>query len=235
MTLQEEVGALQDDVDSSTLRIDYIDDRVSDSIEEGIDDMDESLDTRFDNRLDELEEQRIDDRYEPATRPIRQISFIAAFRDFTDGDLWDRVDAETTLGLEYAHEIENGLGFEVGAMGSLGTNSGDTGNLDVTGASAELYGGARYFFKRDDSWRPYVGGGLSAMIAGVDNDLGGEVADDQDFTLGLYLHGGVQYDLNNAMFLALDLRTLLGTDLELETISGDADYVQLGLAFGFRL
>lgn len=234
-TLQEEVTGLQDEVDSSTLRIDYIDDRTDERIEE----MDEAFDNRLDEieerRFDEIEEERSSERYRSSESPIRQLSFLAGFREFSDGDLWDRVDAETTLGFEYAQEVDNGLGFEVGAMGSIGTNSGDTGNLDITGAAAELYGGARYFFEGNESWRPYVGGGLSAILAGVDNDVGGQVADDQDLTFGLYLHGGVQYNLNDAIFLALDLRTLLGTDLELETTNGDADYVQLGLVFGFQL
>lgn len=175
----------------------------------------------------------IDDRFD---RSIRQISFLAGARDFTDRDLWGRVDAEVTLGLEYAHEVQDGIGFELGGVASLGTETGANGGVDVTGAAAEIYGGGRYWFKNDQRrWTPYVGAGLSMVLAGVDNDAGGQVADDQDFTLGFYAHGGVQYDLNDALFLGLDLRTLLGTDLELETISGDADYWQLGLVLGFRL
>ncbi|WP_419190736.1 hypothetical protein [Saltatorellus ferox] len=177
-------------------------------------------------RLDYIDD-RIDDR-------VRQISFIAGYRKFSDTDIWDRVDAETSAGIEYAHEVKNGLGFELGAMGSLGIKNGVSDNVDVTGAAAELYGGARYMWKRD-RWTPYVGGGLSGILAGVDNDQGGQVADDQGFSAGVYLHGGVQYALNEWMYLGVDLRTLFGTSLDLETVEGDADYTQLGFAFGFRL
>lgn len=177
-------------------------------------------------RLDYIDD-RIDDR-------VRQISFMAGHREFKDGDLWDRVDAETSLGLEYAHEIKNGFGFELGALGSLGIQDGATSNVDVTGAAAELYGGGRYMLK-GKRWTPYVGGGVAGILAGVDNDQGGQVADDQDFSLGLYVHGGVQYKLTESIYLGVDLRTLFATSLELETITGDTDYVQLGFLFGFRL
>ncbi len=223
-TLQGETLIIRDEVELPGVKVDYIDDRIDESV-------DDAMDARFDERMAELE----GDRRSTESRPIRQISFLAAYRDFTDASIWDRVDAETALGLEYAHEVSDGLGFEIGTMGSLGTESGDTGSVDVTGASIELYGGARYFFKRNDRWLPYVGGGLSGIYAGVDNDQGGQVADDQDFSLGLYLRGGVQYQISNAIFVGADLRTLFGTDLELETVSGDANYVQLGLSFGFRL
>ena len=231
---------IQEELEVSKPRIDYIDDRINEVMDEKFDErVDDSLENTLDSDLEVIVDEEFDDRPEPrrrrSVRPIRQISFLAAYRDFTDGDLWDRVDAETALGIDYAHEVSNGLGFELGTIGSLGTRSGEAGNVDVTGASAELYGGARYFFRNDSRWLPYVGGGLSGILAGVDNDQGGEVADDQDFTIGLYLRGGVQYQVNNTLFLAADLRTLLGTDLELETVSGDADYFQLGLSFGFRL
>lgn len=171
---------------------------------------------------------------EEAPRMIRQLSMLAGFRNFSDNGVWDRVDAEASIGLEYAHEIKDGLGFEVGAVGSIGTEDGGVGTVDVTGAAAEFYGGARYFL-RHKRWTPYVGGGIAAILAGVDNDQGGQVADDQDFSLGFYLHGGVQYNLNDVMFLGLDLRYLTGTDLDLDAVSGDADYTQLGFVLGFRL
>ncbi|MEM8713863.1 MAG: outer membrane beta-barrel protein, partial [Planctomycetota bacterium] len=221
----------QEEVQSS---FDYIDDRLSDEPELDAPAYDDEYDPEFDDQYDEYGDEydeygrRYDDR-------IRQLSLFAGYRNFSDDGLWDRVDAETTLGLEYAQEIKNGIGFEVGGLGSLGTDDGVTGEVDVTGAAAELYGGGRYWFRTDSRWTPYVGAGLSAILAGVDNDIGGQVADDQDFSIGFYLHGGVQYDLNDYMILGLDLRTLQGTDLELETTTGDADYVQLGLILGFRL
>lgn len=172
----------------------------------------------------------LDEEYEP----LRQIALLAGVREFTDDRIWGDVDGEVAFGIEYFHEIDNGIGWEVGGMGSLGTKGAVGGNVDVTGAAAEIYAGARYIYRRD-RLHPYVGGGLSAIFAGVDDDNVGQVADDQDLTMGVYLHGGFQYDLTSFLFIGLDLRTLFGTDLELTTISGDADYWQLGLVLGFDI
>ncbi len=230
--LQEEVPIPQEE-EAPPAKIDYIDDRVATPDEEivlPVEEPDEVVEISSFDAPDQLEGEASAE----AVRPIRQISLLAGGREFTDDEIWDRVDAELSLGIEYAHEVSNGLGFEVGALGSIGTENTTTGNPDVTGAAAELYGGARYFLRRD-RWTPYVGAGLSAIFAGVDDDEGGQVADDQDFSLGLYLHGGVQYNLNDTIFIGADLRTLLATELELETIDGDADYVQLAFVLGFRL
>ena len=69
----------------------------------------------------------------------------------------------------------------------------------------------------------------------MDNDVGGGVTDDQDFTFGLYLHGGVQYDLSETIAVGADFRSVIATDLDLETINGDADYNQIMLTLSFSL
>lgn len=175
----------------------------------------------------------IDDRTD---EPWRHFAIYGGARDFSDDAIFGRVDDEIVFGLEYAQEIDNDLGFEVGALGSLSTEGGVGGDVDVTGAAVEIYGGARYIVPIEDSrWRPYVGAGLAGIFAGVDNDAGGQVADDQDFSFGLYAHGGVLYDWTDTISLGLDLRGLFATDLDLETVSGDADYIQLALVVAFRL
>lgn len=237
-----------DDGVTPPMGTDYIDDRIDENLDQMLDDefdarIDESIDDQvieefdeqFDEDFDEDFDGRVRQRRYRSGRPISQITLLAAARDFTDDPVFGRVDNELALGIEYAQEIQDGLGFEVGAQGSLGLDGGLSGDSDVTGASAELYGGGRYFVKLDSKWRPYVGVGLSAIIAGVDDDEGGQVADDQDFTFGVYAHGGVQYDINESLFLGVDVRGLFATDLNLDTINGDADYFQIGLGLGFRL
>lgn len=219
--LQEDMTET-DPVEGPVTSFDYIDDRAPS----------EPADEEF--VIEDFEDEFEEEDLEPL-RLIRQLSLQIGVRDFSDDAIFGRVDSEMALGIEYAHEIKNGLGFEVGGLGSLSTENGIESNPDVTGAAAEIYGGARYWFKGNRRWTPYIGGGVAAILAGVDNDQGGQVADDQDFSLGLYAHGGVQYDVNDFLFLGVDLRTLFATDLELETVSGDADYVQLLLMVGFRL
>lgn len=175
----------------------------------------------------------IDDR--KPKRERYQLSLIAGGRDFTDDEIFGRVDDEVVLGIEYSHEIRDGFGLEVGTLGSLSTNGGVSGDVDVTGAAAEFFGGARYTHSFDESpWHPYVGAGVTMIIAGVDNDEGGQVADDQDLSIGGYVRAGVMYDVTEVVTVGVDLRSVFGTDLELETVSGDADYNQLALVLGFR-
>ncbi len=226
-TLQEDSQDTEP-LDGPTTSFDYIDDRAAQDVEPLEIDPDELF-------IEDIDPEELDGEEPTPVAPIRQISLQAGVRDFSDDAIFGRVDSEAAFGLEYAHEIANGLGFEVGGIGSLSTENGFATNPDVTGAAAELFGGARYWFKGERRWTPYVGAGLAAIIAGVDDDQGGQVADDQDFSLGFYAHGGVQYNLNDLLFLGLDVRTLFGTDLDLTTVSGDADYLQFMLVLGFRL
>jgi len=232
--LQE--GAPQDTPpDGPTRSFDYIDDRVPDEQE-----VDETALIDATGDLDEPEvdelvvEETEPEEVEPRA-PIRQLSLQAGIRDFTDETIFGRVDSEAAFGIEYAHEVRDGLGFEVGGIGSLSTENGLSGNPDITGAAAEIYGGARYWLRGERRWTPYVGAGLAAIMAGVDDDAGGQVSDDQDFSLGFYAHGGIQYNVNEFLFLGADVRGLFGTDLDLTTVSGDADYLQFMLVLGFRL
>lgn len=223
-SIQRGVAGLESYAQETT-SFDYIDDRVPQGDELSEPDEDDLA----------FEPARIGDETGGPSPPIHQITLFVGVRDFMDDDIFGRVDTEFAFGLEYAREVSDGLGFEVGGLGSISTDNGIAGNPDVTGAAAEIYGGARYWFKGDRRWTPYVGGGLAAIMAGVDNDEGGQVADDQDFSLGLYAHGGLQYELTDTLYLDADVRALFGTDLELETISGDADYVQFLLGIGFQL
>ncbi|MEL6905458.1 MAG: hypothetical protein AAFP22_08640, partial [Planctomycetota bacterium] len=74
---------------------------------------------------------------EPGGREDRRIAFYGGGRSFSD-DLWDDADSGVTLGVDYSHVDGNGLGYDVGLLGFIGSEGGD-----VSGATAELYGGVR--------------------------------------------------------------------------------------------
>ena len=164
---------------------------------------------------------------EPSAREDRRIAFYGGARSFSD-DLWD-ADSGVTLGVDYSHVDGDGLGYDVGLLGYIGSESGD-----VNGATAELYGGVRKAFRRGD-WTPYVGAGAALVLAGLDDDQGTEVADDIEFAPGLYLRAGVLYDIDEKFFVGLDVRALTLTDFEFARGDGDADYVQGLISFGLRL
>lgn len=139
-------------------------------------------------------------------------------------DDWPDVDEQPTIGVEYANERAGSpIGFEVGLMAS-----GDEDD-DVEASTGELYGGIRKTFGHDVV-RPYIGGGLSFITAAVDND----VDDDDDSSVGAYVHGGVGFQVSDLITLGLDLRFLFGSDVEIFDVDREIGYGQFSLFIGFN-
>jgi hypothetical protein len=165
----------------------------------------------------------------PARGPAKEnrIALYLGQRNLNHDD-WSPVDEQGTAGLEFVHETAaSPVGFEVGIMGS--SDDGQVAGIDVTGSTAELYGGVRKTFG-EGVVRPYVGAGLSYIDATVEAD---GFADEDDSSLAGYVHGGVDFDITESLFLGLDLRVLFASDIEIAGVSGDADYAQLALRLGF--
>jgi hypothetical protein len=145
-----------------------------------------------------------------------------------DEDNWSPVEDQGAGQLEYSQEnADDAIGWEVGFGGS---SKDDTlGGFDVTGSTGELYGGVRKSFGSGNV-RPYIGGGLSFINAKV--EVGS--ASEDDSSVAMYLHGGVQFLLGPSFALGLDLRALFGSDITIAGVNGDADYGQAALTFGWR-
>jgi len=144
-----------------------------------------------------------------------------------DDDEWSPLDEQPMFGLEYSREGEgDAVGFEVGIMGSADDDT--VLGTDVEVSTGELYGGIRKTFG-EDVLRPYVGAGISFVNLEVDaSGLG----DDDDTSPAFYAHGGLAIAASDAFMIGLDLRFLLGSDLEIAGVDTDADYVQLALMLG---
>ena len=85
-------------------------------------------------------------------------------------------------------------------------------------------------------WHPYVGGGLELDRADVKISGGGGSFSDDDLSFGLYVHGGVQFDLGEGdWFLALDARYGgLGAEHDIGPLEVDSDYTRFSLLVGKR-
>lgn len=144
-----------------------------------------------------------------------------------DEDEWEPLDEQPVFGLEYSREAEgDAVGFEVGIMGSADDDT--VLGTDVEVSTGELYGGIRKTFG-EDVLRPYVGAGLSFLNLQVDaSGLG----DDDDTSPAFYAHGGLAIAASDTFMIGLDLRFLLGSDLEIAGVDTDSDYVQLALMLG---
>lgn len=170
----------------------------------------------------------------PSSPPIQDTS---GFRDNRisiylgqrqlDEDEWSPVDEQPMFGLEYSREtLDSAVGFEVGIMGS--SDDDDVGGVDFEVNTGEIYGGVRKTFG-EDVLRPYVGAGISFI--NLEADVSG-FGEDDDGSPAFYAHGGLAIAASEAFMIGLDLRFLIGSDLEVAGIDTDADYVQLALMIG---
>jgi hypothetical protein len=182
----------------------------------------------------------------PPTAPIAtaprtfsgSVDFYYGVRALDEGD-WSPVENQVAFGIETVLEQPDSfVGFEFGLFGSWNRKDDVTsggGQFDVTGRTTELSAGLhKTFHPGDGPIRPYVGGGISAIRAGFRGEHGGVSETEEDGSLGLYLHGGVSYDLSANLFLAFDLRALGGTQIEIFGSDASADYGQAALVLGVR-
>ena len=147
-------------------------------------------------------------------------------RNLDDAD-WYPVDQQLALGIEYSRETAGApLGFEVGFTYSSDDTS--VAAIGIDGETMELYGGGRKTWLPDEVWHPYAGFGL-AWLRG-EQSVGPFSADDN--TIGLYIHGGILFDLNQSFSLGFDIRQMFATSLDLG-FDADANYRQYALTVGF--
>ncbi len=149
------------------------------------------------------------------------------------GDEWDPIDEQGVLGLNMdlggaSWPVQIEFGFH--ASGA----EDDIGPLDVTASIAELQVGVQKFWKVGSTMRPFVGGGLALVWAEVEleDNLGFSV-DEDDNTVGAYVHGGIYWRLGKAFNIGLDGRITGTGDLEAFGSEVDANYFQLGMILGF--
>ncbi|MFN0009116.1 MAG: outer membrane beta-barrel protein [Planctomycetota bacterium] len=144
-----------------------------------------------------------------------------------DEDEWSPLDEQPMFGLEYSRETQGDtVGFEVGIMGSADEDT--VAGSDVEVSTGEFYGGIRKTFG-EEVFRPYVGAGLSLVNLEVDTS---GLGDDDDASAAFYAHGGLAILASEALLIGLDLRFLIGSDIEIAGVDTDADYVQLALFLG---
>lgn len=156
-----------------------------------------------------------------------------------DEDAFTPTDSPGVFAVEYSQVPgQGGLGFEFGL--GLGFDDEDGAILpnnsiaDRELRQAELYAGLRAEF-RAGPVRPYIGGGGTFLSTTTTIRQGFLQAEEDDSVLGAYLHGGIQADLNDLLFLGLDYRYVFAEDYEFGSSSLTADYDQVSLVIGFNL
>jgi hypothetical protein len=89
--------------------------------------------------------------------------------------------------------------------GSADSNDNDF-NINVDGSTLAIDGGVRWYFLKDRSWEPYVGGGVSYISAEVDTDGESNDIEFDDSTVGYWLNGGIKWVIGEHFNLGGDIR-----------------------------
>jgi opacity protein-like surface antigen len=157
---------------------------------------------------------------------------------------YDDLDQAAAFGLEFAYQsADDFVGFEVGFASALAQDEelrqdpgGALYDLDLELFSTELYGGAVKTFGIGEPFRPYIGLGLAlvALEGEVSSAVLGGSDTQSDYSPAGYLHGGALFDVSPCLALGLDLRWLFGTQLELDDLEVDGDYLQAAFVLGFH-
>ena len=167
-------------------------------------------------------------------RPFRTLDLQLSDRSYS-GDLAP-VEDQTAYALEYVSESPgSAMGWGLGLSWSQdeGREEQPAGDVDVEARVAELWLGIYKSFDTSSAVWPYLGLGLSAVRAEVEtSDASGKQSYD-DVSPGWYLRAGVRFDLSDIVHLAVDLRRLYGTSLDLDPGRDEADFRQLSLVLGF--
>ena len=158
----------------------------------------------------------------------RRVSAYIAQRMLDSND-YAPVEDQLTLGADLSMQTEGSVvGWELGLFHSA--DSSRAAGVDFDGQTTEISGGI-YKSLGDGGVRPYLGAGLCLIRSEV--EANGSSADDS--SVGAYAHFGIAWPLSESFEHGFDARTLFGTDLQINGVETDADYVQLGLVmrFGF--
>ncbi len=154
---------------------------------------------------------------------------------------WQPLENHGVFGLQLAGNTFGGpFGLEGGLLVSASQETVVIGSsaVDIEATLAEIFGGLRVALApADSSFAVYFGVGVSALFASVDYQSGSTIFNVDGSTAGYYAHVGADVFITDSITLGIDIRTLRGTDLELEgdgflVTNGDADYDQVALSFG---
>ena len=79
-------------------------------------------------------------------------------------------------------------------------------DVDVDGSTLAIDGGVRWYFLKNRSWEPYVGGGVSYISAEVDTSGSSNDIEFDDSTVGYWVNGGIKWVIGEHFNLGGDVR-----------------------------
>ncbi len=148
---------------------------------------------------------------------------------------WGRNDNPFAFGVEgVLRPADAWIGVESGLTASFDrTRTTEAGGVRrrEDAALTEFYIGPRLMADLG-AVQPYVGGGISALYADVERTSGFFIAEDDDSTIGGYVHGGLLFPVHDHVHFGIDVRATWGGDLDLFASDRDPDYLQVAAVIG---
>ena len=109
---------------------------------------------------------------------------------------------------------------------SKDTNDNDF-NVDVDGSTLAIDGGVRWYFVKNRSWEPYVGGGVSYISGEVKTSGENNDVEFDDSTVGYWVNGGIKWVIGEHFNLGGDVRWEKA-ELDVEDDLGNPTNVEAG-------
>jgi hypothetical protein len=169
--------------------------------------------------------------------PIHNVNVLGGSRMLDETD-WEPVDRQLVVGLDVdTYKPRSGIGAEMGFQ--YATDSGSTdipsqGPADIDGENIELYAGARKTFPLfNDRFYPYLSLGITWIDSTFDLSLPNGSTSDGGDSFGVYIRGGFYWNFAGNWHVGLDLRRVIGTEIDILGVSTDADYFQPAVFLGF--
>jgi hypothetical protein len=140
----------------------------------------------------------------------------------------DDIQEQDMLGLMMDWGAE---GWPVNVALDLVSSSADTDdnefNVDVDGSVFAIDGGVRWYFVKNRSWEPYLGGGVSYISSEVDTSGENNDIEFDDSTVGYWLNGGIKWVIGEHFNLGGDVRWEKA-ELDVEDDLGNPTDVEAG-------
>jgi hypothetical protein len=153
-------------------------------------------------------------------------------------DSWKPLDEPPSFGFEadfapVKSPVHVALGFNIAFEDKHVTLPyfGKTGHVGV--GFLEFSAGFLWHPVKKSVVRPYLGGGIVRMFAGVGSGSDFWSGGDSDQTFGFYGNAGVFFKVGDVFNIGLDGRMVRGTSVTLAGVDTDVNYGQASLLLGF--
>jgi opacity protein-like surface antigen len=160
------------------------------------------------------------------------VSAYLGHKNVSDKD-WPNLDSQGSIGVISDFKKES-WPVSIAADLIVSGTENNSGINKTTGGSAEIHLGVRKIFTlQSSSFKPYIGGGVALISAGLEKKTAGVTVDDDDSALGAWVGVGGYYAVTKNISLGLDVR-YSNAEVTLFNEKRDTGGVNAGMTVGYH-